>query len=383
MLARIAEESEAPSYEHDRAPRRGKLHVYLGAAPGVGKTYAMLLEGRRLRAAGVDVVCGFIETHGRAETAAQIGDLEVVPRRQIHYRGVIIEEMDTEAIVTRAPRVCLVDEIAHTNAPGSEREKRWQDVEVLRAAGIAVLATLNIQHLESLNDVVEAITGIAVRETVPDHVLEDPTTVSLVDLHPDALRERLREGKIYPGERARQAMENYFRTGNLTALREIALRRVAAGVESSLEQYMASHDIAGPWAATETVMACFGSGPLSGQVLRHAWRLARGLDASYLAVHATRVPFDEIPEAERRILERDMELAEDLGAEVVIAAGPDLVASILRVARERNATQIVIGHSTRSRWQELRGKSLVNELIRRARGYDIHVVADRARASDE
>jgi two-component system sensor histidine kinase KdpD len=172
-------------------------------------------------------------------------------------------------------------------------------------------------------------------------------------------------------------MENFFRTGNLTALREMSLRRVAEGVETSLEQYMTEHGIAGPWAATETVLACFGPGPLAGQVLRHAWRLARGLDAGFLAVHATRVPLAQLPEAQRRVIERDTELAEDLGAEVIVAEGPDLVESILRVARQRNATQIVIGHSTRSRWQELRGRSLVQELIRRARGYDVHVVADR------
>jgi two-component system sensor histidine kinase KdpD len=289
--------------------------------------------------------------------------------------------MDTDAVLRRRPAVCLVDELAHTNAPGSEREKRWEDVEVIRDAGIDVLSTLNIQHLESLNDIVESITGVRVRETVPDEVLEGPTTVSLIDLHPETLRQRLREGKIYPSERARAAMENFFRTGNLTALREMSLRRVAEGVESSLEEYMTEHGIAGPWAATETVMACFGPGPLAGQVLRHAWRLARGLDADFLAVHATRVPPTQLPPEQRRIIERDSELAEDLGAEVVVAEGPDLVESILRVARERNVTQLVIGHSGHSRWQELRGRSLVIELLRRARGYDIHVVADRDRGA--
>jgi two-component system sensor histidine kinase KdpD len=371
LLARVAGEEPA------RTGTRGALQVYLGAAPGVGKTWAMLNEGRRLHDSGVDVVCGFIETHGRAETAAQIGDLEVVPRLQLAYRGVLIEEMDTAAILRRRPAVCLVDELAHTNAPGSEREKRWQDVEVLRDAGIAVLATLNVQHLESVNDIIEDITGVRVRETVPDAILADPTTVLLIDLPPEGLRQRLREGKIYPPDRASAAIDNYFRVGNLIALREIALRQVAEGVETALEKYMADHQIAGPWAATETVLACFGPGPLASQVLRHAWRMASGLNAGFIALHATKVPLAQLPADQQRVIKRDRELAEDLGAEVIIVEGADLVESILSVAGRHNVTQIVIGHSQRPRWQELLGRSLVTELIRRARGYDIHVVADR------
>ncbi len=377
MLERLAAESGGTGAADTG---RGSLHVFLGSAPGVGKTWAMLNEGRRLMAAGVDVVCGYVETHGREETADQIGDLEVIPRQQISYRGVVVEEMDVDAILARKPAVCLVDELAHTNVPGSEREKRWEDVEVLRDAGIDVISTLNIQHLESLNDIIESITGVRVRETLPDWLLEEPTTVALVDLHPETLRQRMREGKIYPADRAQAAMSQFFRAGNLTALRELALRRVAEGVEVALEQYMADHQIAGPWAATETVMACFGPGPLAGQVLRHAWRLARGLDASFVAVHATKVPVRDLPDEKRRVIERDSELAEDLGAEVVIVEGPYFVNSILKVARERNVTLIVIGHSTRSRWQELRTHSLVTELIRHARGYDILVVADRGQA---
>lgn len=371
LLARIS--AETPGTQS----RRGSLHVFLGAAPGVGKTWAMLHEGRRLRDVGTDVVCGLIETHGREETAAQIDGLAIIPPRQIVHRGVILLEMDTEAILRRGPAVCLIDEMAHTNAPGSPRAKRWQDVELLRDAGISILTTLNVQHLESVNDIVEAITGVRVHETIPDVLLVDPTTMHLIDLHPEGLRQRLREGRIYPPERAQAAMNNYFRVGNLTALREIALRQVAQGVESSLEKYMAEHEIVGPWAATETVLACFGSGPLSGQVLRHAWRLAHGLNAAFVAVHATRQPRAVLPEQEQRVLERDVQLAEDLGAEVVIAHGQDYVASILATARQHNATCVVIGHAHHTRWQELRGASLVAELIRRAHGYDIVVVADR------
>ncbi|HYI15987.1 MAG TPA: universal stress protein [Thermomicrobiales bacterium] len=376
LLRRIGDEGGAQGLHTGR----GGLHVFLGSAPGVGKTWAMLNEGRRLRDAGIDVVCGYVETHGRRETEAQIGDLELIPRKAVAYRGVIVEEMDVDAILAREPAVCLVDELAHTNAPGSERDKRWQDVELLRDAGISVITTLNIQHLESLNDIIESITGVRVRETLPDWLLDAPATVTLIDLDPETLRQRLRDGRIYPVDRAEAAMGQFFRAGNLTALRELALRRVAEGVEVALERYMADHQIAGPWAATETVLACFGTGPLASQVLRHAWRLARGLDASFVAVHATKVPLAELPDVDRRVIERDIELAEDLGAEVVIAQGTDYVRAILDIARQQNATQIVIGHSQRPRWHELLGRSLVTELIRHARGYDIHVVADRGTA---
>lgn len=374
LLARLKQEAAA---QNTHKTHRGALHVFLGAAPGVGKTWAMLQEGRRLRHLGTDVVCGLIETHGREETAAQIDGLVSIPPRQIAHRGVILEEIDTEAILQRRPEVCLIDELAHTNAPGSPRTKRWQDVELLRDAGISVLTTLNVQHLESVNDIVEAITGVRVRETVPDVLLADPTIIHLIDLHPEGLRQRLREGRIYPPDRAQAAMNNYFRVGNLTALREIALRQVAQGVESSLEKYMADNEIVGPWAATETVLACFGSGPLSGQVLRHAWRLAHGLNATFVAVHAARQPLAALPEQERQELERDIQLAEDLGAEVVIVEGQDYVASILATAKQYNANSVVVGHAHHSRWQELRGMSLVAELIRHARGYDIVVVAAR------
>jgi two-component system sensor histidine kinase KdpD len=375
MLVRVAE--EAGALDERAEGGRGRLHIYLGAAPGVGKTWAMLVEGRRLKAGGVDVVAGLIETHGRVETAAQIADLEVVPRRRISYRGATIEELDVDAVLARRPRVCLVDELAHTNAPGSRNEKRWQDVEELLAAGIDVLSTVNIQHLESLNDIVESITGIQVRETVPDQVLAGSAAVHLIDLHPDALRERLREGKIYQGDRGGEALQNFFRTGNLTALRELTLRRMAEGVEETLERYMVDHDIGGPWPAAETVLACVDGRPLSGQVLRHAWRIVRGLNAAFVVVHVAREPLRALPEERRRTIERNLELAEDLGAEVIVNESSDFVRAILQLAQDRNVTQIVIGHSTRSRWQELRGRSLASELIHHARGYDIHVVADR------
>jgi two-component system sensor histidine kinase KdpD len=228
---------------------RGRLRVYLGMAPGVGKTYAMLHEARLRKARGTDVVIGYVETYGRPETEKAIGDLELVPRRKVAYRGVALEELDTAAVIRRAPDVALVDELAHTNMPGSKHEKRWQDVEELLDAGITVLSTVNIQHLESLKDLVEQITGVAVRETIPDRVLDEADEVELIDMAPNALRRRIRHGNVYPPNRAEQALAGFFREGNLTALRELALRRTAQEVDQQLERYMRGHAIAGPWPA--------------------------------------------------------------------------------------------------------------------------------------
>lgn len=247
----------------------------------------------------------------------------------------------------------------------------------LDAADIVLLLLVVIAAIALRFESGPSIAGIQVRETVPDAVLDSPTTVHFVDLHPDALRTWLREGKVYPADRARLAAENFFRTGNLTALRELALRTMAEGVESSLERYMAEHDIAGPWAAIETVLACVAGQPLSGRVLRHAWRLVHGLDAGFIALHVSRRPLAQLREDRRRAIEGNLELAEDLGAEAIVVVSDDIVGAILACARERNVTQLVIGHAARSRWQERFGRSLVNELIRAARGYDIHVVADR------
>ena len=261
-------------------PKRGRLTVYLGAAPGVGKTYAMLHAAHRLKAEGVDVVAGFVETHNRAETIAAVGDLEVIPRTSVEYRGVTVEEMDVDAILARKPTVCLVDELAHTNAPGSAREKRWQDVEVIRDAGIDVIATLNIQHLESLHMAVESITGVAVRETIPDKIVDEADQVELIDISTEALRKRLEQGRIYPPERARAAMTNFFRAGNLSALRELALRRTAKEVQDQIEQYMDEHGIAGGWPTSDRVMVAIDHRPIARDLLRTAWRLGHGLRAN-------------------------------------------------------------------------------------------------------
>lgn len=370
LLARIREQEQKPYH----ANGRGDLRLYLGAAPGVGKTYAMLLEAHRLVAQGVEVVVGFVETHGRAGTEALVAGLEVIPRRAITYKGVSVEEMDTDAILARYPRVVLVDELAHTNAPGSPRAKRYEDVQVLLAAGINVVSTLNIQHLESLNDVVTGITGIRQRETIPDSVLDTASEVQLVDVPPDVLQERLRKGEIYPPERARQALDNFFRTGNLTALRELALRRVAEGVDAKLETYMDDHAITDPWRTTERVMVCVDHRPIAETLIRHAWRLVRGLKAEFFVV-SVETP-DALTAEKQAALQKSLELAEDLGATVVTLSGRDIAETLATYAREQRVTQMVIGHPQKNRWEEMVRGSTVNRILRLCRTVDILVVAD-------
>jgi two-component system, OmpR family, sensor histidine kinase KdpD len=352
--------------------QRGKLRVFLGAAPGVGKTYAMLEEGHRLRDEGHDIVIGFVETYRRAETEAQIGDLEVIPRWLIPYHGVILEELDTDAVLARHPEIVLVDELAHTNAPGSAREKRYQDVEVLLEAGIAVISTMNIQHLEGINDLIEGVTGIKVRETVPDRVL-DEAEVELVDLPPVQLRERLVAGKIYPEQQAVRALENFFSESNLTALRELALERTAEGVQAALEGYMRGEEVPGPWPTIERVMACFDARTDAESVVRHAWRLARGLHADLLAVSVIKHPLDALPEPERRTLAHNIRLAEDLGARVLTVVDSDVIEGLCRVADANNITDIVIGRPE-PRLRALR-RTVLDRLLVRLDCVDVHVVS--------
>jgi two-component system, OmpR family, sensor histidine kinase KdpD len=353
-------------------PRRGRLRIYLGMAAGVGKTYAMLNEGRRREARGTDVVIGIVETHNRSLTIQQIGDLEIIPRRMVAYRGTTLAEMDTAAIIARQPQVVLVDELAHTNAPGSAHLKRYEDVEDLLNAGITVIATLNIQHLAGLNDIVESITGVRQRETVPDSVLDNADEIELVDIAPDALRSRMRHGNIYPQEKAQMALERYFTVGNLTALRELSLRRMAEKTEDQLEVLMRGRDTPSQWgaAATERVMVCFDDKPHAAQVVRAGWRLARGLKAPLLAVTVD-VPHRWVATAGH---DEISQLAADLGAEVIYVSGPDIAAALARVAREHHVTQVVIGQPTRTPWQEFWRPSVVNRLLRLPLGAAIHIV---------
>ena len=365
-------------------PRRGRLRVYLGMAAGVGKTYAMLNEGKRRKMRGTDVVIGYVETHHRPLTEQQIGDLPIVPRKRINYRGVVLEEMDVDAVLARHPAVALVDELAHTNVPGARHEKRYQDVEDLLAAGITVISTLNIQHLEGLNDIVEAITGVRQRETLPDSVLDEADEIELIDIAPDALRSRLRHGNVYPPDRVQRALENYFSVGNLTALRELALRRTAEKTEVQLETLMrgqeASDEPAWARTATERVMVAFDRRPYARELLRDGWRLARGLKAPLLAVT---VEMPRLAGTEDRQLKEHLRLAEDLGAEVVRVQGHDIAAELARVARERHVTQIVIGQPGRSRLREMVFGSVVNRLLRLPTGADIHVVPHHRAREDK
>jgi two-component system sensor histidine kinase KdpD len=366
------------------APKRGRLRVYLGMAAGVGKTYAMLNEGHRRQARGTDVVVGYVETHGRALTAEQIGDLEIIPRQRIEYRGVTLEEMDVAAIVARHPAVALVDELAHSNVPGSRYPKRYQDVAELLATGITVISTVNVQHLESLNDIVEAITGVRQRETLPDRVLDEADEVELIDISPEALRARLRHGNVYPGPRAQQALTHFFTQENLTALRELALRRVAEKTEDQLETLMHGHEEGGAavWGATATerVLVAFDARPHSGQLIREAWRLAHALKAPLLAVTVVPPPGPFAPPSAppERALEDHAHLAEDLGAEVLRVTGRDVAVELAGVARERHVTHIVIGMPARGRWHELLFGSVTNRLLRQPTGADIHVVRQHA-----
>src|SRR5215467_9096786 len=264
---------------------RGQLRIYLGAAPGVGKTYAMLNEGRRRASRGTDVVVGFVETHGRANTAAQIGDLEIVPRRKLEYRGEMFEEMDVDAVLAHEPAVALVDELAHTNVPGSRNEKRWQDVEELLNAGIDVISTLNVQHLESMNDVVQEITGIEQHETIPDAIVRAADQVELVDMTPQAIRRRMAHGNIYPAEKVDASLANYFREGNLGALRELALMWVADRVDEALEAYREAHGIGGQWETRERVVVAITGAPGGDDVIRRAARMAARTRGQLLGVH--------------------------------------------------------------------------------------------------
>jgi two-component system sensor histidine kinase KdpD len=384
-----AEEDDETQSLDGRSQQRGRLRIYLGMAAGVGKTYAMLAEGRRRKARGTDVVIGYVETHKRPLTAEQIDDLEIIPRKKVSYRGVTLEEMDVEAIIARHPAVALVDELAHTNVPGSRNPKRYQDVEELLAAGITVISTLNIQHLEGLNDIVETITGVRQRETLPDHVLSDADEIELVDISPEALRARLRHGNVYPPERAERALENFFSVANLTALRELALRRTAEQTENKLEALMREQkdDEKPAWGttATERIMVAFDERPHSSQLLREGWRLASALKAPLIAVTvitsagAGRSTAKKGPalQTHNRALQEHIRLAEDLGAEVIQARGDNIAAELARIARERHITRIVVGQPARSRWHELIFGSVVNRLLRESTGADIQVVPER------
>ncbi len=355
---------------------RGHLKIFLGAAPGVGKTYAMLASARAEKVEGRDVVVGLVETHGRRETEALLDGFEILPKKPVPYRNQIVNEFDLDGALARRPALLLIDEYAHTNVPGSRHPKRWQDIEEILGAGINVWTTLNVQHLESLNDVIQKITHVRVRETVPDSVFENAGEIVLVDLPPNELLKRLAEGKVYLRDTAARAAENFFKPQNLTALRELALRRAAERIDADLVERMQAQAIEGPWAARERILACVGPNAQAPVVVRTAKRLADMMDADWIVVTVER-PGSELGAEKRLIVEDALKLAAGLGAETNTLIGNDLPGELLRFARFENVTQIVVGRSRAGLFSSLLGRSLPQELLKRAEDFAVHLVAGK------
>jgi two-component system sensor histidine kinase KdpD len=365
LLARLQKE--------EQASRRGRLKLFLGFAAGVGKSYEMLTEGyRRFHDRKQDVVIGFIETHGRKGTLEQIKDLEVIPRKIIDYRDVKMEEMDVDAVIKRHPRWVVVDELAHTNVPGSKNEKRYQDVFEILNAGINVLSAMNVQHLESLNDTVQMITGVKVRETVPDWVLGEASEVVTIDISPRALINRLQRGDIYATEKVPTALTNFFTEGNLSALREIALREVAGAVDKAVQGYREEHGVEQVWKTNEKVMICISPDRTSEKLLRRGWRISQRLKADLIAVY---VATDKISRDQQMILDEDFKMAARLNIKIEQLTGKKIAHTLADFALKNQITQIVIGHSARSRISEAFGASVVNNLLALVKDIDVLVVA--------
>lgn len=363
MLARIRAETTTA---------RGRLRIYLGMAPGVGKTYKMLDEGHRRLARGTDLVVGFVEPHGRPHTIELLGGLEIVPRRRIEYRGVVVEEMDTGSVIERAPTVALIDELAHTNVPGSARAKRWEDVEVIRDAGIHVVSTMNVQHLESVADAVATIIGAAVNERLPDDVLLGADEIELVDMSPHALRQRMKHGNVYPPERAQVALERFFTEGNLTALRELALRLVAQRVEGQLEDTAAGRQLV---LVTDRVLVLVDGSRASVRAIRRAAKLAAALHAAFVAVVVETPVTGSQPFDRNRDLQEAIDDAVDLGADLVRVEAPDTLTGLEQVARARRATHVVLPYHELRGLRRIRERALGDQLLERLPDLELHVVA--------
>jgi two-component system, OmpR family, sensor histidine kinase KdpD len=367
LLARVQDE--------ERRKRRGKLKIFLGYIAGVGKTYEMLQAAHLRKRGGVDVRIGYIETHERAETEALVEGLAVIPRKLIEYRNVGLSEMDLDAILAARPDLVLVDELAHTNAPGSRHLKRYQDVEELLDSGIDVYTTLNVQHIESLNDVVAQITGVIVAEKVPDRVIDEASEIELVDLAPPELLQRLREGKVYVPEMAARAIEQFFNEGNLYALRELALRRAAERVDEQMLAYMQTRAIPGPWAAGESLLVCVGPGPLSERLVRTARRQADRLNAPWSALYVEPPSHHRLSKEGKDQVSRTLRLAEKLGATTATVFGLNVATIAIDYARKHNVTRIIIGKTLRPRWQEFVFGSVVDQLIHNSGTIDVYVIS--------
>ncbi len=352
-----------------RQRERGKLKLYIGSAAGTGKTFRMLQEAHDLRRRGVDVVIGYVEPHGRAETEAQVGSLELVPRTRLEYRGVTLEEMDVDAVIARRPQVAIVDELAHTNAPGARNGKRWQDVMLLLDEGVNVISAVNVQHLESLNDVVEGALGVTVRETVPDWVVAQADQVVNLDISAEDLRQRLRDGKIYRADKIELALANFFTDENLSTLRELALREVASSVDRSREDVVRREEDAvarRPRKTVDRVMACLSTDPsMSRFLLRKASRIAGRLNSDWYGVYVQTADeaADRIDATVQRQLVENIQLAQSLGAEIVKLSGEDVASALLAFAAERGVTLAIVGRTRKSRWYRLRSSSVPDRLM--------------------
>ncbi|HEY7379474.1 MAG TPA: sensor histidine kinase KdpD [Steroidobacteraceae bacterium] len=375
MTARRPDPQEllARAREEERRAGRGRLKIFFGASPGVGKTYTMLEEARAKQRAGIDVVVGFVETHGRVDTAALLDGLETLPRKTVEYRGVTLSEFDLDAALARKPAMILVDELAHTNVPGSRHARRFQDVEELLAAGINVYTTLNVQHIESLNDVVAQITGVSVRETVPDSIFDQADELEIADLTAEDLLQRLQEGKVYVPEQAARAIDRFFRKGNLIALRELTLRRAAQRVDAQMRGYMREHGIRETWPAGERLLVCVGPNPASTRLIRSGKRLATGFNADWIVMFVE-APGLRISASDREQLASNLQLAQELGAQTVSVGGVNVADEILAYARDHNVTKILVGKPTHARWRDRLLGSLHDQLVRGSGDIDVYVI---------
>ena len=365
----------------EQAAKRGKLKIFLGYAAGVGKTFAMLEAAHQRKAQGIDVAIGYIETHKRVETEALVAGLEILSRKQVEYHNVALPELDVDAVLARHPAIVLVDEFAHTNAPGSRHPKRYMDVEEILDSGIDVYTTLNIQHLESLNDVVAQVTNVIVRETIPDRVIDEASEIEVIDLPPDELMVRLKEGKVYIPEQASRAIDKFFRKGNLTALREMSLRRAAERVDNQMRSYMQTRAISGPWAAGERLLVCISPSPLAEKLVRTTRRLASELKAEWFAAYVEVASRPEINPANRERIGRILQLAEELGGKSLTISGRSIQEAVLEYAHKNNITKVVVGKPLKPRWQELWKGSIVDQLVYASGDIDVYVISAREGSS--
>jgi two-component system sensor histidine kinase KdpD len=368
----------AQIHSEEEQAKRGKLKIFLGYVAGVGKTYAMLEAAHQRLDEGLDVVVGYIETHGRKETEALLAGLEVLPRHESEYHGIHLTEMDLDGVIERHPRIVLVDELAHTNNPGSRHPKRYQDVEEILAAGIDVYSTVNIQHLESLSDIVQQITGVVVKEKIPDRLIDDADEIELIDLPTDELLQRLQDGKVYISDQAMRALEKFFRKGNLTALRELSLRRAAERVDSQMLSYMHKKAISGPWPVSERILVCISSHPMGERLIRSGRRLADDLNAEWYVLFVETPQHMHMPVENRLRVQRFLNLAEELGATVASGTADSVADEVIRFSHEHNITKIVAGKPFRPRWYEIIRGSVIDQIIRDSGTIDVHVVSDIA-----